>query len=188
MAQDGNAAATETIVLLRHGEKPDAGLGQLNCQGLNRSLALPAVIAKIFGRPDAIFAPNPSDRKEDDGTLYDYVRPLETIEPTAISLGLPVNTGFGFVDVNGLRTALEQPAYRGALVLIAWEHTQAAILARDLLAAHGSDPAVVPEWHGRDFDSLYVIRIVRTGTTAAASFEHMHEGLDGQPPNCPRSG
>ena len=50
----------ETIVLIRHGEKPDEGLGQLNCQGLNRALALPTVIAKTFGRPGAIFAPNPS--------------------------------------------------------------------------------------------------------------------------------
>src|ERR1700736_643011 len=68
--------AVETIVLVRHGEKPDKGLGQLNCQGLNRALALPPVIAKNFGRPSVIFAPDPSDRKVDDGEPYDYVRPL----------------------------------------------------------------------------------------------------------------
>ena len=71
-------------MLVRHGEKPDKGLGQLDCQGLNRALALPAVIAKIFGKPSAIFAPDPSQQKEDDGVSYDYVRPLATIEPTAI--------------------------------------------------------------------------------------------------------
>jgi hypothetical protein len=42
----------ETIVLLRHGEKPEGGLGQLNCQGFNRALALPQVIAKEFGKSD----------------------------------------------------------------------------------------------------------------------------------------
>ena len=35
------AAERETIVFMRHGEKPPEGLGQLDCQGLNRALALP---------------------------------------------------------------------------------------------------------------------------------------------------
>ena len=83
--------ATATIVFVRHGEKPERGLGQLSCQGLNRALALPAVIAKYFDRVDAIFAPNPSHPKEDAGELYDYIRPLATIEPTAIWFGLPVD-------------------------------------------------------------------------------------------------
>jgi hypothetical protein len=67
---DGGA---ETIAFVRHSEKPEAGLGQLNSQGLNRALALPPVIANSSGR---IFAPNPSLQKEDSGRLYDYVRPL----------------------------------------------------------------------------------------------------------------
>ena len=54
---------TETIVLIRHGEKPVEGLGQLNCQGLNRALALPFVIEKLFGKPDAVFAPDPAQSK-----------------------------------------------------------------------------------------------------------------------------
>jgi hypothetical protein len=91
---------TETIVFVRHGEKPNGGLGQLNCRGLNRSLALPAVIAKTFGRPSAIFAPNPADQKNDDGEPYDYVRPLATIEPTAISLGLPVHASIGVDNID----------------------------------------------------------------------------------------
>ena len=82
-------ASEETVALLRHGEKPVNGLGQLSCQGLNRALALPPVIGNMFGHPDAIFAPNPSDQKADHGEPYDYVRPLATIEPTAIFFGLP---------------------------------------------------------------------------------------------------
>ena len=62
--------AVETIVFIRHGEKPEGGLGQLTCQGLNRSLALPAVIARMFGKQDAIFAPNPSIQKRDEGKPY----------------------------------------------------------------------------------------------------------------------
>ena len=63
--------ATQTIVLLRHGEKPPAGLGQLDCQGLNRALALPPVLAERFGRPAAIFAPNPARKVEDEGGAFD---------------------------------------------------------------------------------------------------------------------
>jgi len=69
----GNAARSddgvETIVFVRHGEKPSKGLGQLNCKGLNRTLALPSVMAKLFGPLEAIFAPDPSDQKVDDGPL-----------------------------------------------------------------------------------------------------------------------
>jgi hypothetical protein len=39
--------AAETIVFVRHGEKPQDGFGQLNCQGLNRALALASGIANF---------------------------------------------------------------------------------------------------------------------------------------------
>jgi hypothetical protein len=118
----GVATAKETIVFVRHGEKPPQGLGQLDCRGLNRALALPTVIQKSFGKPDAIFAPNPSHQKNDEGGgPYGYVRPLTTIEPTAIAFGMPVNAQIGYDDTKGLRTALENPAYRNALVLVGWD-------------------------------------------------------------------
>ena len=61
--------AVQTIVFIRHGEKPDGGFGQLTCQGLNRALALAPTIARSFGKPDAIFAPNPSHPKRMPETL-----------------------------------------------------------------------------------------------------------------------
>ena len=125
---EGAEGATATIVFVRHGEKPEGGLGQLNCQGLNRALALAPIIAKSFGRPDAIFAPNPSHPKEDAGTLYDYIRPLATIEPTAIWFGLPVDVSFDFQDIEGLQAALEdrRTLDHNVFVLVAWEHRQIA--------------------------------------------------------------
>ena len=81
--------AQQTIVVVRHGEKPPKGLGQLTCQGLQRSLRLPAWLGERFPPPDAIYAPNPSVKATEihgDGQRYDYVRPLVTIAPTAISL------------------------------------------------------------------------------------------------------
>lgn len=50
-----NALADSTIVILRHGEKPGRGLGQLSCQGLNRALALPPILLSRYGVPVAIY-------------------------------------------------------------------------------------------------------------------------------------
>ncbi|KAA1185672.1 histidine phosphatase family protein [Rhizobium tropici] len=177
--------ATQTIVFMRHGEKPEAGLGQLSCQGLNRALALPRVLAKLFGKPTAIFAPDPSKRKDDSGTSYDYIRPLATIEPTAVALGLPVDTSFGYDDTDDLKTELEKPAYAGKLVFVAWEHKQIVKLARQLLSDNGGDDEAVPKWQGEDFDSLYVLRIGGGKAGMGATFEKMAEGLDGRSVTCP---
>jgi hypothetical protein len=177
--------ATETIVLIRHGEKPADGLGQLNCQGLNRALALPVVIEKLFGRPDAIFAPDPAQSKEDHGHPYNYVRPLATIEPTAIAFGLPVDASIGFSDLNALRRKLESSDYRSAVVVVAWEHHEIEKLARLLVKAHGGNPASVPDWQDEDFDSVYVVKLTQTGAGTVVAFEQRHEGLDGEPTACP---
>lgn len=174
----------ETIVFLRHGEKPDKGLGQLNCQGLNRALALPPVLAARFPGTSAVFAPDPSKEKEDGGAAYSYVRPLATIEPTAVTLGLPVDTRFGYDEIDGLQTALEKPGYRNATVLVAWEHKQIVKLARHLMRAHGGDVDAVPKWPGSDFDSLYVLTISRDGANDKVAFQHLAEHLDGQPASC----
>ena len=55
-AQDAAPAATtpaepkiETLVFVRHGEKPDDDEGQLTVQGFNRALALPDVLIGKFG-------------------------------------------------------------------------------------------------------------------------------------------
>lgn len=180
------AGAVETIILVRHGEKPLNGLGQLNCQGLNRALALPEVIATKFGRPGAVFAPNPSRQKEDDGVLYDYVRPLATVEPAAVYFGLPVNSKFGLTETNELAAALRQPTYDNTIVLVAWEHRLIDTIARQLLAANGGDASLVPNWNKDDYDSIYIIKIGGTREAANATFTKEREGLDGLPDVCPR--
>ena len=185
MVFSGAASPKETIVFVRHGEKPAKGLGQLDCQGFNRALALPAVIQEAFGKPDAIFAPNPADQKKDGGEQYDYVRPLATVEPTAIEFGLPVNAQIGYDDSIGLKDALESDDFRNATILVGWEHKIIADVARKLLSAHGGDPADVPEWKGDDFDSIYVVKIDWSGPNPTATFARSSEGLDGQAQTCP---
>jgi hypothetical protein len=178
-------STTETIVMVRHGEKPVDGLGQLNCQGLNRALALPRVIRSMFGKPAAIFAPNPAEQKEDEGINYDYVRPLATIEPTAIALGMSVNAEIGQSKIDELQRGLEKPEFTNAVVLVAWEHKEIEDLAKALLKAHGGNSDSVPRWQGKDFDSIYIVKITRSASTSTAEFTAGREGLDNQSSTCP---
>jgi hypothetical protein len=158
------------------------GLGSSIAKG---SIAPWLVIAKSFGRPDFIYAPNPSIPKADAGEPYDYVRPLATVEPTAIFFKLPVDTSFGFSDIHDLQAALEShlASRAGVLMLVAWEHKQMEALVKAILAARGGDPAVVPKWRGDDFDSIYIVTINAKNGTALFALDH--EGLDGMPASCP---
>jgi broad specificity phosphatase PhoE len=178
-------ADVETLLFVRHGEKPPAGLGQLNCQGLNRALALPAVIAAKYGKPDAIYAPDPGEKKEDRGHAWNYVRPLATIEPTAIQFGMPVQTPYGRSQTAALARTLVAPEWRGRTALIAWEHRDIEQLVRKIVAAHGGNAADVPTWPSSDFDSVYVVRIDWSADAPRATFSHDHEGLDGRSTDCP---
>lgn len=180
--RDASVTGTETIVVLRHGEKAAGGLGQLSCKGLNRALALPKVLIGRFGRAEAVFAPNPSvDVREGALTQkeYSYARPLATIEPTAIELGLPVNTQIGFPDIAGLQAAVTAPAYANSTVFIAWEHKYAYDFARQMLKSYGLDRALVPAWPGDDFETMYVFRITRAAGAASPTmtFAVEQEGL-----------
>lgn len=185
--------ATETILFIRHAEKPPGGLGQLDCQGLNRALALPAVIRRKYKRLDAVFAPNPAQRKpdakdaNDQPLTYDYVRPLATAEPTAIAFGLPIQVEIGFSDTAALKAALLAPAYRDATVLVAWEHHHIVGLMPDLIAGLGGDAKAVPDWPKTDFDSIWRVTIERAGAATHVAFAHDQQGLDGQPKTCPQA-
>lgn len=176
------AHADTTIVIVRHGEKPAQGLGQLSCQGLNRSLALAPVLLSRYGKPVAIYAPNPAVKKMDKGIAYAYIRPLATIEPLAIRVGLPVNIDWGMADIHGLAETLL--ARTEGTQVVAWEHHYAEKLAKQLLAVSGGNPAEVPAWDNMDFDSIYVVRVGGHDNGRHVTFAHENEKLDGLPDSC----
>lgn len=176
--------SVETIVCIRHGEKPKGGLGQLDCKGLNRALALPKVLLGKYGAPQFIFAPSTSV-KVDSGKKYNYLRPLVTIEPTAIRCGLPVNTKYDFTDVKGLAEELEGPAYTNATVFVAWEHGLLDVFAKGMVQHFGGDPGQVPGWSGKDFDTIFLMKITRDGGKESIAFSIDHENLNGVSDNCP---
>src|ERR1700721_659526 len=113
--------AQETIVAVRHAEKPASSLGQLTCMGLNRALALPKVLIPRYGKPDRIYAPAPGKRIGRRGNLnYSYVRPLMTIEPIAIQLEMPVNALIGFKNVGQLRKELLAAENANSGIYLGW--------------------------------------------------------------------
>jgi hypothetical protein len=178
-----DAGADQKIIFLRHGEKPSGGYGQLTCQGLNRALALPSVLSSNYGRPTHIYASNPAVKMTDGAGSFYYVRPLATIEPTAIRFGLPVNTRYGYNDVASLQKSLITPSKANSTILVVWEHAYLVKAVQGIMKAYGGN-APVPAWISGDYDSLYVVR-VKYGSTIKASFQIQHEGLNGQSRSCP---
>jgi hypothetical protein len=170
---------TETLVFIRHGEKPPDEIGQLNCQGLNRALLLPDVLTKQFGKPDFIFAPGTSDKIENRKTkiTYDYVRPLITIAPTAIRYNLPINADFGFTQIDPLQAELLSAKYKTATVFIAWEHVMLQKLVTNMMAKLNPSQTVDP-WPSDDFDSIFVVIVHRKADgSTAGEYSQKHENL-----------
>jgi hypothetical protein len=178
------AYADQTIVFLRHGEKPAAGLGQLTCQGLNRSLALPDVLLGKYGKPDYLYAPNPAVKMTDPGGSFFYIRPLATIEPTAVRTAVSINTGYGYTDIASLQSLLIKSSKANMTIFVAWEHAYLVKLVQNIMNQYGGG-ATVPAWTTGDYDSLYVVTVSYTTNGITAQFHRGSEGLNGQPTVCP---
>lgn len=178
------ARAVQTLICLRHGEKPPKGLGQLSCKGLNRALALPKVLLAKYGAPQFLFASNPSQKINEYGSDYFYVRPLATIEPTAIQCGLPVNSQFGFLQIKELEQELQKDVYQRATVYIVWEHVFLETFVRDMVKTHGGDSTQVPPWPESDYDTIFVIKITRNQHRESVAFATDREGLNSLSNDC----
>jgi len=177
-AAESTNSVTETIICIRHGEKPPGGLGQLTIRGLNRSLALPKVLLGKFGKPNYVFAPNPTETVDGNPGYY-YVRPLATIEPTAIECGLPVNTKFGYTEVKGLENELTKTNYESATIFVAWEHGWLDRFAKNFVEDNGGDAKKVPIWMPNEYDMIFVFKLTTVNGKKEFSFTVDHEGLNG---------
>lgn len=153
----------ETVIVIRHGEKPGNkphdDKGQLSPVGLRRALLLPDVLLAKFGRPDFIIAPLPTQDIAFFKHPYFYVRPLMTIEPTAVQLGLPVDTKYAYNEVEKLAGELTSEPYQSATVFVAWEHVMMVKFVRLMLTSLGGSAAELVDWPGNDYDSIFILRI-----------------------------
>jgi len=179
------ASAQQTIVFFRHGEKPSSGLGNLSCQGLNRALALPDVLLGRFGTPDFLYAPDPAVKISDPAGSFYYVRPLATIEPTAIRAGRSVNTHYGYTDTSSLESLIIRSSKANTTIFVAWEHIYLQQVVQDIMNRYGG-AATVPAWASTDFDSLYIVHVNYAGGGISATFERQSEGLNGRSTTCPQ--
>ena len=137
-----------------------------------------------FGRPQFIFAPNPLPKVGDPAGSFSYVRPLATVEPTAIAAGLPVNAEYGLSDVNGVRAALLSDPLGSSTVFIAWEHQKLVEIVQSIMDTFQSG-VTVPAWTYGDYDSLYIVRLTNSGGVTTAQFDREYQGLNGLPMSCP---
>lgn len=181
---------TQTLVFLRHAEKPGEGLGQLNCQGLNRALDLATLLPEKFGKADYVFAANPTREVEEGANddSYAYLRPLMTISPSAIKLGLPVNIDYGANDTRALASELLSNKYRNSVVYTAWSHGYLPELINTVAGkALGDERVITEDWENSDFDSLYVLTLTWHDGKATMLSRNVKQGLDGGAMSCPQA-
>lgn len=179
---------TQTLVFLRHGEKPAGGLGQLNCQGLNRAIDLATLLPEKFGKANYVFAANPT-RNVEEGEFdnsYSYIRPLMTISPSAIKLGLPVNINFSANDTSDLAEELLQDKYHNSVIYTAWSHGYLPELINTVAGdATGKKMTITDDWASSDYDSLYVLTLTWQNGKASVQSHVYKQGLDNGSQTCP---
>jgi hypothetical protein len=143
-------ATPAQILIIRHGEKPATG-DNLSPEGEKRAQALVHYFrtnreVTRYGTPVAIFAMKPSGQDPSN-------RPVQTITPTAISLGLKIHDKFGRDDIKDVADKiLSDPKYDGKMVLICWEHDVIPQLASQLGVSPTPDA-----WPDDVFDWVYEI-------------------------------
>jgi hypothetical protein len=179
---------TQTLIFLRHAEKPEGGLGQLNCQGLNRAIELSTLLPEKFGKADYVCAADPT-RNVEEGELdnsYSYIRPLMTISPAAIKLGLPVNIEFSANDTSDLARELTEDKYHNATIYTAWSHGYLPELINKVAGnAVGEKQTITDDWASGDFDSLYVLTLTWHNGKASLQSHSYKQGLDNGKATCP---
>ncbi len=171
------------LIFIRHAEKPSLGRGQLSCQGLQRALALPPVLLKQRGQPTQMMAPNPGVYKKDHGIAYAYIRPLATLEPSAVRYDLPIDTHLGYADSQALALQLNNTPDR-SVVWVAWEHHLLIDTERELLALW-KQPISIADWPDQEFDRIDILDVHRDLSGMRVSYHQEHEHLNDLPTTCP---
>jgi len=168
VAKEKTGLADATVVIVRHGEKPDKGAG-LSPAGEARAKAYVGYFEHLSldgtpFRPDTLVAS--ADSKNS-------ARERLTLEPLAQALGLPIDQRFADKDVKQLAHALAGEGH-GKSVLIAWHHGELA----ELIDALGADPdKLLPDgrWPDDVFNWVVVLRYDHQGKLIPGSPQLVHE-------------
>ena len=169
------------VLIIRHGEKvgdpkkDDDGGNDLSIRGSGRATALPALFVPAepqlacefdfdppsfagsyekvplkgtrprFPTPNFVFATQQSKNSK---------RPIETVAPLAVALGLPIDDGFKDKkdDIEKMIHAiLNDFSFAGKVVLICWHHGKIPDIAKALGVSRP------PKWDGKVFDRVWQI-------------------------------
>ena len=143
------ARAPRLVMIIRHGEKDEAGKSpDINATGRARAALLANLFQAQHGTPprlptpDILFATAPHKKS---------ARPSETMEPVGIALREPVDLAFGKDDDAALAREVLSGKYAGKVVLICWHHGAIPMMARDFGIA---DP---PTWSDQTYDRIWEI-------------------------------
>ncbi len=128
--------------------------------------------------PSYLYATNPGQRKNTKVRNY---REIETIQPLATKLSLPINSKYGMNNKDDLTNELYKLLQNGTLcnkvVLISWKHEDIPRLARSL--GCGPDDGCPLEWDGDDFDStwqlFYSYRVQKYPTKSLAQLKQQQQ-------------
>jgi len=128
--------------------------------------------------PSYLYATNPGQRKNSNVRNY---REIETIQPLATKLSLPIHTQYGMNNKEELTNELYNLLQNGTLcnkvVLISWKHEDIPRLARSL--GCGPDDGCPLDWDGDDFDStwqlFYSYRVEKYPTKSLVQLEQQQQ-------------
>lgn len=133
------------IIFIRHAEKPPVG-DNLTCQGINRSMLLPAMLVTRFGIPNYTYVPSLGL-----GNATKHARMFQTVIPLAAKYNLTINTSHGEKDWPGMAADLKSDE---GLVLVVWEHKNIIPIVRML--GVNTDGL---KWTDNDYDSIWIVTI-----------------------------
>ncbi|MBZ9799300.1 flagellar basal body-associated protein FliL [Mesorhizobium sp. ES1-4] len=164
--------ADTTVLIVRHGEKPDSGPG-LSPEGQARAQAYAAYFQHFMLdgtplRPDVLVAS--ADSKNS-------TRERLTLTPLSEALKLPIDQRFADREVQNLVAALSTESH-GRSILIAWHHGQLG----KLIKTFGADPkTLLPNgsWPDDVFNWVVVLRFDHTGQLVPGSARIVEEKLGG---------
>lgn len=153
--------------------------GQLNCQGLNRAIALAQYLTNshLERWADYFFAPSPSASfAYTDGKNNFYFRGLMTLVPTVVSQNQPLFTLYGYKEIEAMKNHLLSETFHDKTLLVSWEISQLPALSKALMLATQGDVQSIPETM-TDYDAIYKIVISHEGGKVSSQFSMDHQNI-----------
>jgi broad specificity phosphatase PhoE len=138
------------ILLMRHAEKTGDPLDpHLSPEGSARAAKLADYIPATFGIPQFLIATSISKHS---------IRPIETIEPLSVKIGVAIDSTFADQDYGALANQLlsdQRYADAETLIVVCWHHGNIPLMAQAL----GAKPGCCPNpWDANVFNQILILQ------------------------------